>query len=118
VAAEVDCGWVPFWAQTLAHHWEVQKSWFPVRLKRSPVEFIGTNIFTTNVDDYVGYDLIKTGLFPYLSGMTMFSSDYPHSATIWPNSRAVAIKMVTGMKPDDARKALSGNAARVFGFDV
>jgi predicted TIM-barrel fold metal-dependent hydrolase len=82
------------------------------------VEFIGRNIFTTNVDDYVGYDLVKTGLFPFLARMTMFSSDYPHSATIWPHSREVAIKMTSGMKPEDARKVLSENAARVFGFDV
>ncbi len=118
VAAEVDCGWVPFWVQTLVHHWDIQKSWFPVKLKESPQEFIGKNIFTTNVDDYVGYDLIKTGLFPYLSNMTMFSSDYPHSATIWPNSRKVAETMTRGMRPEDARKVLSENSARVFGFEV
>jgi predicted TIM-barrel fold metal-dependent hydrolase len=118
VGAEVDCGWVPFWVQTLVHHWEIQTNWFPVKLKHSPADFIGKNIFTTNVDDYVGYDLIKTGLFPYLSSMTMFSSDYPHSATIWPNSRKVANKMIDGMKPEDARKALSENAVRVFGFQI
>jgi predicted TIM-barrel fold metal-dependent hydrolase len=116
VAAEVDCGWAPFWVQTLVHHWDIQKSWFPVKLKQSPDEFIGRNIFTTNVDDYCGYDLIRTGLYPFLANMTMFSSDYPHSATIWPNSRAVAEKMTKGMKPEDARKVLSDNACRVFGF--
>jgi predicted TIM-barrel fold metal-dependent hydrolase len=118
VGAEVDCGWVPFWVQTMSHHWDIQKAWFPVKLQRDPAEFVGRNVFTTNVDDYVGYDLVKTGLFPYLSGMTMFSSDYPHSATIWPNSRAVAQKMTQGMKPEDARKVLSENAARVFGFQI
>jgi predicted TIM-barrel fold metal-dependent hydrolase len=118
VGAEVDCGWAPFWVQTMEHHWEVQKSWFPVKLERSPREFIGKNVFTTNVDDYVGYDLIKTGLYPWLSSMTMFSSDYPHSATIWPDSRKVAIKMVDGMKPEDARKCLSENAVRVFRFEL
>ena len=56
--------------------------------------------------------------WPWLSSMTMFSSDYPHSATIWPNSRAVAAKMIDGLKPEDARKTLSENAARVFGFSV
>jgi predicted TIM-barrel fold metal-dependent hydrolase len=66
----------------------------------------------------MGYDLVKTGLFPYLSSMTMFSSDYPHSATIWPNSRAVAGKMIKGMRPEDARKVLSENGARVFGFQI
>lgn len=118
VNAEVDCGWVPFWVQTMEHHWKIQQSWFEVKLKRSPTEFIGKNIFTSNVDDYVGYDLIKTGLYPYLSSMTMFSSDYPHSATIWPNSRQVATRMIDGMKPEDARKALSENAIRVFGFSL
>lgn len=29
VAAEVDCGWVPFWAQTMDAHWEAQQAWFP-----------------------------------------------------------------------------------------
>lgn len=118
VNAEVDCGWVPFWVQTMEHHWSSQKDWFPVKLRKHPTEFIGKNIFTSNIDDYVGYDLIKTGLYPYLANMTMFSSDYPHSATIWPNSRAVATKMIDGMKPEDAKKALGGNAARVFGFDL
>lgn len=89
-----------------------------MKLKHSPVDFIGKNIFTTNVDDYCGYDLIKIGLYPFLSSMTMFSSDYPHSATIWPNSRAIATKMIDGMKPEDARKALSKNAVRVFGFKI
>ena len=118
VGAEVDCGWAPFWVQTMEHHWDIQKSWFPVKLKRSPIEFIGTNVFTTNVDDYCGYQMIGTGLWPWLSSFTMFSSDYPHSATIWPHSRDVALKMTEGLKPEDTRKALSQNAARVFGFDV
>jgi predicted TIM-barrel fold metal-dependent hydrolase len=118
VGAEVDCGWVPFWVQTLVHHWEIQKNWGPVKLQESPAEFIGRNVFMTNVDDYVGFDLIKTGLYPYLSSMALFSSDYPHSATLWPHSRKVAAKMTQGMAPADTRKVLSENAARVFGFEI
>jgi predicted TIM-barrel fold metal-dependent hydrolase len=118
VGAEVDCGWAPFWVQTLDHHWEIQTNWFPVKLKHPPSDFIGKNIFTTNVDDYAGYQMIGTGLWPWLSSMTMFSSDYPHSATIWPDSRAVANKMIEGLRPEDARKALQDNAVRVFGFEV
>jgi len=118
VGAEIDCGWVPFWLQQLDHHWEIQSSWFPVKLQHPPSDFAGKNIFTTNVDDYCGYQMIGTGLWPKLAEMTMFSSDYPHSATIWPDSRKVALKMIDGLKPEDARKALCGNAVRVFGFDV
>lgn len=118
VAAEVDCGWAPFWVQTLDHHWEIQTNWFDVKLKHPPSDFIGKNLFTTNVDDYAGYQMIGTGLWPWLSSFTMFSSDYPHSATIWPDSRAVAAKMIEGLKPEDARKALQDNAVKVFGFNL
>jgi len=118
VGAEVDCGWAPFWVQTLDHHWEIQSNWFPVKLKHPPSDFIGKNVFTTNVDDYAGYQMIGTGLWPWMSSMTMFSSDYPHSATIWPDSRKVALKMTDGLTPEDTRKVLYGNAARVFGFDL
>lgn len=118
VGAEVDCGWAPFWVQTMEHHWDIQKSWFPVKLKHSPTDFIGRNVFTTNVDDYCGYQMIQTGLWPWMSSMTMFSSDYPHSATIWPHSRDVALKMTAALTAEDTRKTLSENAARVFGFDI
>lgn len=118
VGAQLDFSWTPFWVQTLDHHWDIQKSWYPVKLQRPPSDFIGKNIFTTHVDDRAGYKMIGTGLWPWLSGMTMFSSDYPHSVTLWPNSRAVLAEMIEGLQPDDARKALSENAARVFGFDV
>lgn len=114
VGAEVDCGWVPFWAQTMENHWQSQRSWFPVKLEHSPVDFIGVNVFTTNIDDYVGYKLVKSGDYPYLANMTMFSSDYPHSATIWPNSKLVAAKMTEGMNAIDKQKVLCGNAKRVF----
>lgn len=29
---EVDCGWAPFWVQTMMHHWDIRKIWFPVKL--------------------------------------------------------------------------------------
>ncbi|MFD2136604.1 amidohydrolase family protein [Novosphingobium resinovorum] len=61
VGAEVDCGWAPFWVQTMEHHWEIQNSWHPVKLRHSPTEFIGRNVFTTNVDDYCGYQMIGPG---------------------------------------------------------
>lgn len=116
VAAEVDCGWVPFWAQTMDAHWEAQQAWFPQSLDHKPSDFLGKNCFVTTIDDYVGYDLIKTGRYGYLAAMTMFSTDYPHSATIWPNSRAVANKLTEGMTEHDRSLVLRDNAIRIFHF--
>jgi predicted TIM-barrel fold metal-dependent hydrolase len=116
VAGEVDAGWVPFWIQTMDHHWEAQQAWFPQSLEHKPSDFVGVNVFTTAIDDYVGYDLITTGKYPALANATMFSSDYPHSATIWPNSAKVAEQVTRNMTKEDRYKVLEGNAIRVFGF--
>jgi predicted TIM-barrel fold metal-dependent hydrolase len=116
VAAEVDAGWIPFWVQTMDHHWEVQQSWFPQKLEHKPSDFVGRNVFTTAIDDYIGYDLIATGKYPYLADATMFSSDYPHSATIWPESARLAEQVTRTMAAEDRFKVLEGNAVRVFHF--
>jgi predicted TIM-barrel fold metal-dependent hydrolase len=116
VAGEVDAGWVPFWVQTMDNQWEAQQAWFPQKLEHKPSDFVGRNVFTTAIDDYVGYDLISTGKYPYLANSTMFSSDYPHSATIWPNSAKVAAEVTQSMSKEDQHKVLEGNAVRVFGF--
>jgi predicted TIM-barrel fold metal-dependent hydrolase len=118
VAGEVDCGWIPFWAQTMDAHWEKQQSWFPQKLEHKPSDFLGVNCFVTTIDDYVGYDLMKTGKYPYLSKMTMFSTDYPHSATTWPNSRAVAEELTAGMTPEVKTAVLADNARKLYHMDA
>jgi predicted TIM-barrel fold metal-dependent hydrolase len=65
VAAEVNCGWVPFWAQ--------------------------------------------------MADASMFSTDYPHSVTLWPNSRSYIERLTRHMVETDRDKVLAGNAARVYG---
>jgi predicted TIM-barrel fold metal-dependent hydrolase len=45
----------------------------------------------------------------------MYSSDYPHSVCLWPDSQRHAAELTEGMPADVAEKLLSGNAARVYG---
>ena len=40
----------------------------------------------------------------------LFSSDYPHSVTLWPHSREHATKLTAGLSPAAAAKILAGNA--------
>jgi predicted TIM-barrel fold metal-dependent hydrolase len=46
----------------------------------------------------------------------MVETDYPHSDSTWPNSRAVAKAHLAGLDDRDAYKILRGNAERVFRF--
>lgn len=117
VAAEVNFGWMPFWLQTMDQEWETQKAWAPATIDAAPSSFAGTNVFTTSLDDHVGYDLIRGGS-PRLAEMTMYSTDYPHSVTLWPNSKEHIAKLTRGLEAADKRAVLAGNAARVYGFDL
>ena len=116
VAAEVNFGWVPFWLQTMDQEWETQKAWSDSPLEVEPSSVLGENVFTTHLDDHVGYDLIRAGS-PRLASMTMFSCDYPHSVTLWPDSQRHITQLTRGLCAEDKHAVLAGNAARVYGFE-
>ena len=44
----------------------------------------------------------------------MWSSDYPHPVSSWPNSRALIAKSLADVPDDERALILSGNAARVW----
>ena len=117
VAAEVNFGWVPFWLQTLDQEWETQRAWNPSPLETLPSQCVGEQVFTTSLDDHVGYDLIRAGV-PNLARTTLYSTDYPHSVTLWPDSKHHIPRLTRGLSPEDRHAVLAGNAARVFGFEV
>ena len=117
VAAEVNFGWVPFWLQTMDQEWETQQAWSDSPLETAPSTCVGRNVFTTSLDDHVGYDLIRGGS-PGLADMTLYSTDYPHSVTLWPKSNEHIPKLTRGLSETDRHKVLAGNAARIYGFDA
>jgi predicted TIM-barrel fold metal-dependent hydrolase len=47
----------------------------------------------------------------------MWESDFPHSATDWPNSRQTIEKNFAGVPEDERHQMLVGNAVRFFGLD-
>jgi predicted TIM-barrel fold metal-dependent hydrolase len=113
VAAEVNCGWVPFWIQTMDQQFENYVAMEERQLKRPPSEIVGENIFVTILDDDIGFKLIRDG-YPRLADACMFSTDYPHSVTLWPKSQQFIARLTEGLTPEDKEKVLSGNAARVY----
>jgi predicted TIM-barrel fold metal-dependent hydrolase len=44
----------------------------------------------------------------------MWSSDYPHPVSSWPNSRAIVEEIFADASPEDRELLVSGNAARVW----
>ncbi len=116
VAAEVNMGWIPFWAQTLEQNLAVRSGMGDATASRSlrPTEVLGRNVFVTVLDDHVGFGMVKK--YPWLADVAMYSTDYPHSVTLWPRSAELIPKLTKGLPAAARTKILSGNAERVYGL--
>jgi predicted TIM-barrel fold metal-dependent hydrolase len=112
VAAEVNCGWLPFWRENMDQNYEQQRGWAQVPINRMPSEFVGRNVFVTTLDDHVGYDAIRRD--PSLGDAVMYSTDYPHSVTLWPNSATLSKELTEGFDDATRAKVLAGNAASLY----
>jgi predicted TIM-barrel fold metal-dependent hydrolase len=116
VGGELNCGWIPFWSQTCDQQFD--NKWYrgagQIHVERKPSEYVGTNIFVTTLDDPVGFDLMATGRYPEMVDAVMFSSDYPHSVCLWPDSRKWAAELTEGLDAGSREKILSATAARLY----
>ena len=114
VDAEVNFGWVPFWKNTMDECYEKQKGWANFPFDHLPSETLGKNIFVTVLDDKLGFDLVARE--PYLADTALFSTDYPHSFCLWPDTAATIESLTENCDPESTQKILAGNAVRVFGL--
>jgi predicted TIM-barrel fold metal-dependent hydrolase len=48
----------------------------------------------------------------------MWSSDYPHAASTWPNSLDYVNRDFEGANDEDRHKITRGNVAKLYGFDL
>jgi len=100
---------------------EGQIGWIPYILERAddvwsepPSTYYYDHVFGCFFRDQHGLDsLDKVGV----DNIT-FETDYPHTDTTWPNTLAVAEKMMAGLSPEVQYKILRGNAIRMLSLDI
>lgn len=114
VAAEVNCGWLPFWRENMDQNYEQQRHWSNLPISTPPSTYVGRNVFVTTLDDTFGFTAIRHD--PTLADAVMYSTDYPHSVTLWPKSRDHIARLTAGWDAPTKHKVLAGNAASVFGL--
>jgi len=115
VAAEVNFGWLPFWLQTMEQNFAIRSGLGDntVTTGGRPAEVVGRNLFVTILDDKVGFDLVAR--HPWLADSALWSSDYPHSVSTWPDSRKILTELGASLTAEQLEKIAHGNAARVYG---
>ena len=116
VIVEAEIGWLPFVLQQWDYYYRrfttagPQHQDFPI--SRLPSEIFRDHVHCTFMDDVVGAFL----LHKWLDRNCMWSSDYPHGNTTWPNSRAFIARQMGDLPADKQKRLLSQNVIDLYGL--
>jgi predicted TIM-barrel fold metal-dependent hydrolase len=115
VSAENDVAWIPYfmWRMDFAQDRFGRSGAAPVKLSLKPSEYIKRQVYATFINEPVFLD----GLQRYASDNAMWSSDYPHTAALWPRSQQFIKETFSGLAEEDRRKIVHDTAARVYRID-
>ena len=112
VSVEGQLGWLPFANYYLDHIWEKHRFWTESQLPKPPSFYFHRQVFATFMEDPVGLrEREHIGI-----DNIMWSSDYPHSETTWPNSKKLTDEWMADFPEEERRKILYGNAERLYGL--
>ena len=103
-------GWMAFAADYMDRTWEKQRFWLGSELKNPPSFYMEQNIWASFIHDRVA---VETRNLPGAKNV-MWSSDYPHSETTFPDSQKWIDRLFDGVPEADKHMILSENARRFF----
>ena len=111
-AIESGVGWMAWMATYMDNIYDNQRHWLKLALKHKPSHYMDQNIWGSFIRDPVG---IKNRNEPGGRNI-MWSTDYPHSETTYPDSVKLIEWQFDGVSEADRRPILRDNALRFFGL--
>jgi predicted TIM-barrel fold metal-dependent hydrolase len=112
VSVEAQIGWVSFVEYYMDHLFEKHRWWTDSKLKERPSFYFKRQVFATFMDDPVGLrERHEIGI-----DNIMWSNDYPHSETAWPNSKSLTSEWMSSYPDEERDKILWRNCAGVYGM--
>jgi predicted TIM-barrel fold metal-dependent hydrolase len=115
VTVENEVGWIPFMLQQWDYYYRRFRGVNPPPMKRDPSEIFKSQIYACFFNDAVAGHSME-----WWSGVDncMWSNDFPHPNSTWPNSRKV-IERDLGHLPEERRaKLLYANVARLYNMGL
>lgn len=112
--AEIDCGWLPYYAQQCDDNYRrhAKSELRDVKLARMPSEYMKERFPASFITDpYAVENRHAVGVERML-----WSSDFPHITSDWPYSWKTIEATFMGIPDDERHAILAGNAQRLFGF--
>lgn len=115
VLVEANIGWIPTVLEQVDHVFLRFRFWSGTSgLKKLPSEYFYDNMRSTFLTDTAGMAMRhRCGI-----GNIMWSTDYPHSATDWPNSRITLERNFTGVPHDEVKRIVHDNAKELYRISI
>ena len=114
LAVETDSSWFPYLREQMDDRFRRANPATRAPIQRSPGDYFDTNIASTFITDH--YGIVNR----HHIGVTqmMWSSDFPHGGSDWPDSRTTISEHFDGVPDDERHAILAGNALRIYGQEV
>ena len=111
--AESQIGWLPYILERIDDVWEDNQGWAATKaIPEPPSTYFHRNVYACFFKDQTGIDMRhKIGI-----DRILFETDYPHSDSTWPETRAVAARLLDGLSADEIHRIVRGNAIELFGL--
>src|SRR5262245_2880488 len=112
---EANIGWIPAMLEQTDDMF-LRYRWFTgtaERLPTLPSRLFHRHFWATFMIDTVGMELRHRLNLDHL----MWSTDYPHTGTDWPNSRTTIARVFTGIPVDEVRQMLHVNCKALYRLD-
>ena len=112
---EANIGWIPAMLEQ-ADDMFLRYRWFTrtaASLPAMPSRVFHRNCWATFMIDTVGIELRHRLNVEHL----MWSTDYPHTGTDWPNSRVTIERLFRGVPCDEVKRMLHTNCKTLYGLD-
>ncbi len=109
--AESQIGWLPYVLERIDDVWEDNQGWAGTKaIPEPPSTYFHRNVWGCFFKDQTGIDMrAKIGI-----DRITFETDYPHSDSTWPDTKAVVTGMLAGVPADEVYKIIRGNAIELF----
>ena len=114
VTVENEIGWIPFCLQQWDYYYRRFRESNPPLIDKEPSYFFNRQGYATFFNDAVGaHNLAWVNPDNY-----MWSNDFPHPNSTWPNSLKVIERDLGTLPEDRRRKLLRENVSRLYNLQV
>jgi len=114
VSVENEVGWMPFWLGQCDKGFKRHRHREKIGIDKLPSEYFYRQVYATFFNDQVGGKLFSW----WGVDNCMWSNDYPHQNSTWPNSRDVINRDMAHLSATDRDKLLNTNVRKLYNLNA